>query len=413
MKQSDKLRAERAEKLEKMQAISDAAKGKELTGDAATEFDTLDRDITLIDERIVRERKREEATRGADPVQSPRAILDGEGNQRAILAPTAKLFEAWRERAHPELVAQGSLGAAVRGLAVGKWEGRELLQRALSTGSGATGGFAVPSVLSSLWLDLMRGQSVMMAAGTGTVTMPAGNLTIAGLYTDPVPTSKKENTPFPDSNPSFRPVGLRARTYGVVVTSSVELLNDAPNAEAMIEASLVGAMAHAFDVAGIAGDGSTTGNLDNVTGLLSHVDIPETLAVGTPTDFDAWLDSMSAIEAVNHSPRTVLDNPATKNFLRKITTGLSGDKTKLTQPADYAAMQRLASTNVPAGNSIVGDFTKGVYGITEALTLEATREGGDSFKNHQVLIRAVMRIDYAPLYVAAFHRMKGITTTAP
>lgn len=411
MKLSDKLRAERAEKLAKMTAIAEGAKGKELSGDDAAAFDTLDNEIRSLDERIVRETKREEATRSADPVAAPRAIIDSDGNQRDILAPAAKLFDRWKERAHPELVAQASLGAAIRGLATGKWGGRDLLQRALNTGSGAAGGFAVPAMLSSMWLDLMRGQSVMMAAGTGTLPMPAGNLTIAGLATDPVPASKKENTAFVLSDPTFRAVPLKAKTYGVLVTSSVELLNDAPNAEAAIEASLVGAMAHAFDVAAIAGDGSTTGDLDNVTGLLSYVGIPETPTVGNPADYDPWLDAMAAIEAANHSPRTVLDNPATKNFLRKLVTGLTGDLTKLVAPPDYTAMQRLASTNVPAGNSIVGDFTKGVYGLTEALTLEATRQGGDSFKNYQVLIRAVMRFDYAPLYVAAFHRMKGITTT--
>lgn len=404
---SAKLLAERAEHLTKMQALVDNATGKELTGDDATAFDAAEAAIKALDERIARQRAVEASQRNSDPAR-PRVAIDGEGNQHRILAPTERLFSRYEESAPSELIGPGTLGAALRGIAVGRWNGHAAVQRALSAGAGAAGGYTVPAVLAAQWLDMARNLSVMMTAGSGTIEMPNGNLTVAGIASDPVPTSKKENTSFPDSDPTFRAVNLKAHTYGVVVTSSAELLNDSPNAEQMIEASLLGAMALVFDAAAISGNGSTSGNLDNVRGLLNVVGLPETAAVGAPADYDPWLDAMAGVEAANHVPRTVLLNPGTNNTLRKLVTGLSGDLTKLVAPPDYAALQRLRSTNVPSTASIVGDFTKGTYGVVPGLTIEATREGSDSFKNYQVLIRAVLRFDYAPLYVGAFHRLVGI-----
>lgn len=414
MKTSDTLRAKRADLLDRMTALSEKAEreARLFTPDEERAFDAARAEVADIDAKLERTLAAEALVRDGARHPVGRVAIDSEGNQRRILAPQERLFDRYAERVHPEFAEQASLGAAIRGLVTGQWGGRDLLQRALSEGSSTAGGVTVPNVLSALWLDMVRAQSVMTAAGTGVLTMPNGNMTIAGLASDPVPTSKKENTPFPDSNPTFRPVTMKAKTYGVVVTSSVELLSDSPNAEAMVEASLVGAMAGTFDTAAIAGDGSTAANLDNVLGVLSYGGIPETATVGTPADYDAWLDAMAAMDALNFTARTVIDNPATTNFLRKLPTGLTGDKTKLAMPVDYAALQRLKSAHVPAGNSVVGDFSRGTYGIAETLTIEATRQGGSNFQNYSVGIRAVLRFDWVPLYVNGFHRMKGITTVA-
>lgn len=133
---------------------------------------------------------------------------------------------------------------------------------------------------------------------------------------------------------------------------------------------------------------------------------------GALTDYDDYLDAMALIEGSNLTPRTVINNPANNNTLRKLVTGIAGDKTKLTAPADYAALQRLMTTSMPAANALVGDFTWAAFAMREGITIEASRVAGDAsgsaMVNGQVWVRAYARLDAAVLRPKAFAMLSGI-----
>jgi HK97 family phage major capsid protein len=85
------------------------------------------------------------------------------------------------------------------------------------------------------------------------------------------------------------------------------------------------------------------------------------------------------------------------------------DKSQLDAPDEYVALQRLVTTSMPDTSAIVGDFSQGVFGMREGLTIEATRYGGtDTFKNVQIAIRGYMRLDVGILRPKGFTRLLGI-----
>jgi HK97 family phage major capsid protein len=246
----------------------------------------------------------------------------------------------------------------------------------------------------------------MVKAGTLTLPMTANTLRVAGIQTDPVPTSRKENTAVAQSDPTFRAVDFKARSYGVIVSASLELLADSPNAETIIEQSLIGAMALTMDQAALNGDGSTAGNLDNVLGLLNVAGLTAAPAA-SQNNYDDTLAMIGTIRGANHEPSVSIMQPQLATLFATLKTGIAGDQTSLVAPADVSALTRLQSTSMPAATTVMGDFTKGAIGLREMLTLEATRTGGTSFAMAQVEIRALMRFDYQPLYLSAFGKITG------
>lgn len=407
MKLSDTKRRERADKLKSLEALAKAAKGRAFTADEQKAWDETKSAMALLDAEIASAVDREETLRSGAPA-APLVVTDERGNPHTILRSGDRMAER-HMAGHRELLAEASLGHAIRGIVTGNWDGRAVMQRALGEATLAGGGYAIPAPLAARFLDLMRSQSVMMQAGTGTLPMDALTLRVAGLATDPVPTSRKENTDVAKSDPTFRAVDLKARSYGVIVTSSLELLADSPNAAAMIEASIIGAMAVAFDAACLKGDGSTTGDLDNVLGLLNLPGLPAVPPLVAPvTNYDAFIDAIALIEGANMVPNAVIQGVGTADTLAKLKTGIAGDQTTLVPPAGYTALKNLKTTAMPAATAVVADFARGVVGLREAVTLEITRVSDTAMSKAQIQVRALMRFDYAALYLGGFAKVSGV-----
>ena len=88
----------------------------------------------------------------------------------------------------------------------------------------------------------------------------------------------------------------------------------------------------------LSGNGTVNATVDNPRGILSDPNVNAIAAVGTPGDYDKWLDAINLIEVANLDPNAVVDHPNTVNLLRKLTIGIAGDKSKLEPPARYAAL---------------------------------------------------------------------------
>ena len=127
----------------------------------------------------------------------------------------------------------------------------------------------MPEYISNDWLDMARAASVAFQAGAVTIPMRTLTERIVAVTQDPVFTFRKEHKVIPESDIVLGPIDLKARLCGAIVRTSVELLEDSPIADNLIQQVLTNAAAQTLDWALLAGDGSQTGDLDNPTGLLN------------------------------------------------------------------------------------------------------------------------------------------------
>ncbi|MCH7924719.1 MAG: signal peptide peptidase SppA, partial [Planctomycetes bacterium] len=111
-------------------------------------------------------------------------------------------------------------------------------QRAMSEGSNILGGAAVPNPFSSMLIDRARNLSVVMRAGAQIVEMDSQTLDIARITDDVSYEVKSENAQFSGDEIEFDRVSLHAQTIGALVKASLELAEDAPNFETLIEDAL-------------------------------------------------------------------------------------------------------------------------------------------------------------------------------
>jgi HK97 family phage major capsid protein len=412
MRYSDKLKQARAGVIARMEGLNEKAskEGRGFTPDEQKTWDDSRAEADGLASQIKSAVDREDFernSRGGAPVLlgidgEPLTVLRG-GPQMDRLADRHKGSMA------ADLAAEFSPGALIRGIATGRWDGRGLLQKTMNEGTGASGQFTVPSEMSASWLDLARAKSVCSAAGAIVVPMGSQTLRIAGLASDVQPAFRAELSDFVTSNNTFRALDLRARSIGVISEMSIELLADSPNASLMVETSMLAAMALAFDQALLSGDGDVVSPKDNPLGILNWPGIGSTAAVGTPADYSPWTAAMLGVANLNHTPATVIDTPATAYHLADLATGISGDKTPLRAPAPYEGMQKLQTTGMASGTSLVGDFSNAGWGMREGITIEATRLSDTAMTKGLVRIRCMARIDTFVTFAQAFHALRGIT----
>lgn len=413
MKLSDKLKAKRASVSEEMRGLVDAAasESRDLAPEERTKFDTLKAEKDRLAQSIADAEAAEDADRSAEGRDVGTAEL-AEGEVRALL-PEQRMFDLVPRREGPPL----SMRNLLRGQVFGDWRGSDAERRAMGENTGALGGFLVPESLSATIIDLARNKTVLVPAGALTINMPTAEMTVVKVKTDPTPHVRPEHGAIEESAPTFEPIRLRSHVVAAMVRISVELLEDAPQAAQTVENTIAAAMALEVDRIGLLGNGTTEPRgLLNTEGLGL---VSMGANGGTPSDYDAYLDAIAAIETANGTAGAVIMSPRTKRTLAGLKTGISGDKTSLVPPAEFTALQRQVSNqvpiNLPQGNasntstSIVGDFSQMAFAMRTNLMMEATRTGGaDTFAKMQVLIRAYLRMDVAVFRPAHFARIVGI-----
>ena len=295
-----------------------------------------------------------------------------------------------------------SFGRLLRALVTGSWMGAEAEQRAMmATGINVLGGVLVPDLLSAMVIDAARAQSVLVRAGAGTIPMTSGDLTIAKIVSDPEFTVKGENVAFPEANPTLGAIQLTARTIGCLVPASRELAEDAPNFAELIEAQLVAALAAKLDYYGLQGNGAL-----EPLGIHESDSVLAQAAAGALTTYDKIFTAIQDIEEENEVPTAWIMAPAMK---AKFDAFIIDTKANYfpTIPPGIAALSRFVSTQVYAGDVIVGDFTKMLMGIRSDSTVEVSSTAGDAFKKHQILIKIVFRGDWGFTRPHAIEKLTG------
>jgi HK97 family phage major capsid protein len=278
------------------------------------------------------------------------------------------------------------LAAAMGGERIGDKEALEFAreQKQLVT---TTTGMLIPEQFQSQWIDLIRSQMVLNAAGMTTVTMTAKTLNASAVVTDPAANWHTEAGSINVDNPTFAARTMTAQTLVVRCQGSLEVSQDCPDFGAQLAGVMARAMAVELDRVGLVGSGTP----------------PEPRGVGntsgrsTVTNVGVITDYSEMIQAVGH----LLDNNvplevATANAImspgvwanyENLATGISSDKTQLPRPRSLESTRFRVTTNgldVPESSPenspgavtstiFMGDFRDLVLGVRREASVEALK----------------------------------------
>ena len=132
----------------------------------------------------------------------------------------------------------------------------DLEVRVMSEGTDSAGGFTVPDIVASQFIDRMRNALVVQRAGAQIVPMTSDTLNIARLASGPTLAWKSENAAITAGDLMLERVQFTARTLPVLVKMSVELQEDSTNIDAVIERNSSAALAGEVDRVALRGTGT-------------------------------------------------------------------------------------------------------------------------------------------------------------
>jgi HK97 family phage major capsid protein len=313
---------------------------------------------------------------------------------------------------------KSTVGRVLRGMVIGGSanDARELAEerKALGINADPSGGYTVSGILASQWIDLLRAQMVLSQAGARTLPMEAGSVTIARVTGDPGISWHAENAALSAAEPTFGAINLTAKTCVCLVKMSLELSQDSSNIEQVLQSTLVSAMAHAIDSAGLVG--TTADAAAAPLGLFSLSGRNSVTSIGAPTSWDFVTDGMYELMADNVRMQDIgalIAHPAVWKKLRKLKTGITNDNTPLSMPAEVAALPKLWTTAAPlAGGTtakgIIADWRNLIFGVRKDIQVRVLQEAFLG-SNLQVAVLAYARVDFAAAHADSFCTLEGIT----
>lgn len=398
-----------------MRALFDSAKdaNKDIEGEALEKWNALDSERADLEAKEKRARTRDEIDRAA-----PAKKVEHRGTENGdAWALTPEQRSADFLKAQTGESAEGlSLGKAIHAGLTGNWRGAEAEHRVMGTVVNSTGGYMVPETLSANVIDAVRAKTVVINAGALTLPVNSTSLTVVRVISDPTAAWRTEGEAIAESDATFAAMNIVPVSLAALVRVNAELLDDVPSFSSQLDGQLAAALALELDRAALYG---TT--LTALNGLRNVANVNE-ISMGANgaqlADYDKFLDLILAVENANGSPATIVYSPRTKNSLAKLVTGISSDKTKLTPPADFAALRKLTSTQISvtetqgssnvASTAFLGGFPNMALAIRQNVQIEASRHSSDVFTKNQVHVRAILRADVAVFRPNQFGRLIGI-----
>lgn len=331
-----------------------------------------------------------------------------------------KIYEAksLKQKLYTGLPDDFSIGKIFRAKITGDTKGlNDFEKKAIGEGIGAGGGWLISEDVSARLIDLARARSCVNQAGAVTMQMTTAELRLVKLTGDPTAYWVAEHGEISESDWTLAPINLKAMTIGVLVRSSLELLEDAENAGDQIVNSMSAAIALAVDKVALLGDG-----VNEPRGLDLCTDINK-ISMGTNGGTLTTYDEFSnAVEdcADNNADlirAAVIFAPRTFYTLDRLKEGTTN--APLPPPQSFADLRKFVTNQIPitdtqgtcttASKAFIGDFKNVLYGIRKQLEVEITRQGGTkTFAKCEALIRCRMRLDVAILRENHFTRIAGI-----
>lgn len=315
-----------------------------------------------------------------------------------------------------------SVGRMLRGIVMGGAadDARQLAdeRKAMSISNDPSGGFTVGGILAGQWIDNLRAASVLSRAGAITVPMDSSSLSLIRVTGDPAVSWHGENDLIPGAEPTFGLVTLNPKTAVCLVKLSLELAQDAANIEESLQTVLTRAMAQSIDAAGLVGVTASAGAAPMTgAGIFNLTGRNSVTSIGAPTSWDWVLDGMYELMLDNVPADAIgalIAHPAVWKKMSRLKTGLSGDNTPLTAPAEVGKLPKLWTTAAPLSGStakgVIADWRQLLFGVRQSIEVRVLQE---SFlgSNLQLAILAYARVDFAAAMPKAFCSLEGITVS--
>lgn len=286
-------------------------------------------------------------------------------------------------------------------------------RRALAEGSVSTGGAFLPSPLATEVIDHARVANVAFKAGARTIPMANKTLAIARNVSDPVPAWRAENALIAESEPVFDRISLDAKSLAVRFVVSRELLEDTPNMDAQLRATMAAGFARGLDQAVFYGTGQNNQplGLDATPGL-------QITSMGTNggqlTSYAPFLDAVLALQTVNEGAVSAIVLAPRSN--RAIAGLVDGQGQPLQPPPILANVPILATMGIPvnqtqgtsnvASSAFLGDFSQVLVGIRTQLQITVLNERFAEYG--QVGFVGWLRADVQVARPAALAKITGI-----
>jgi HK97 family phage major capsid protein len=315
----------------------------------------------------------------------------------------------------PEISLERWLGATIAGERCGDKEAVQFAreQKQLVT---TTTGVLIPVEYQSQWIDLLRANSVLNAAGMRTVVMEAKTQTHSAVTADPAVSWHSEAGSINAANPTFAARTLTAQTIVARCQASVELAQDSPDFGAQLAMVMTKAIGAEIDRVGLEGSGTPPQprGIKNTSGRSSQT------SVGALTDYEELTSGIGELLQANCDLEQVskfaIMNPRTWTAYQNLVTGISSDKTPLARPASIANTRFLVTSNI-AGNAAsspqvvstiyLGDFRDLLFGVRRESSIEVLKL--DTYAGNLLLeFVGYARVDFLVTRPASFHTVEGV-----
>lgn len=311
------------------------------------------------------------------------------------------------------------LGSLLKASVTGEWNGLEQYRAQQGGSSGAAGGFLVPTYLSSRIIDLSRMQARVIQAGAMTVPI-SGATSFGTVEQDPTGYWRGENEAVTESEMVFGSRTFTPKTLAVLVRSSLELIEDAPNIEALIETAIAAELALKLDRMALIGDG-----VAKPLGLFYTDGINRLSAdggSGALTDYSLLSRAVEAVRNNNAEPGAFLLAARTNGEIDRLTDQNDNPlrPPRSIQERNFLTTNQIA-TNMTVGGSppitnasaiFTGQWEDLYVAMRTGIVIEASRVADTAMKNMQVMIRGYLRADAFAIRPAHFAVVEGITPPA-
>lgn len=281
-------------------AVTDA---RGFTADEQAALDKMDTDLDGLDKLIARVERVETEERAFVP-ESQRAEV-------AAATPVTDTAKQYRD-AFWQFVRHGAQASEFR---------------AMSIGTDTSGGYTVPDEFRRELIQGLDELNVMRGLAT-TITSSSGTLTIPKLTTHASASWKTEAAAYSETTPVFDEITFSAHKATALIKVSEELLNDSAfPLEGWIAGEFARALAELEETAFVVGTGS-----DQPTGVVGGSTLGKAATATNAITADELMDQYHALGRPYRRGAAWLMHDSTKKAIRKLVTGVSGDKTYIWQP---------------------------------------------------------------------------------
>lgn len=308
------------------------------------------------------------------------------------------------------------LGALVLGSDCGDDEAVRAANEMKSVGTG-TSGITLENTVATDFIDRVRAQSILFAAGARSVSMPTQSMSYIHQTGDPtISWRASEGAGLTASEPAFAARTLTAKTAATRVQISLEAAQDVTDAGRQIADGITAALA--VDIDRVAFAGASASN--EPVGIQNTTGRGQVTSVGAPTNWDEVLDGVQTFLNANNALSDLTGicmHPNVWRVYQGLKTGITSDNTPLSLPPALEGISQFISTGCDIVASpedyhvTLGNFGDALVGFRMNPSVRILDDTTSYASNLLIEIVGVMRVDFVALRPASFVCLEGVTTS--